>query len=111
MVLIDAHDVPCTPSPAAPAAPAPQVLPTQLVPDEKEGKILRVRLIMKEGQKLFDPTFLFDEGSTVSWIPCGRKLTCSFPGERCGRRQACGLWCGGKGETRASLELLNWLAL
>ena len=57
-----------------------QVLPTQLVPDEKEGKILRVRLIQKEGKQLFDPTFLFDEGSTVSWIPCGRKLTCSYPG-------------------------------
>eukprot|EP00887_Chlorella_sp_A99_P008117 scaffold12.g8117.t1 len=57
-----------------------QVLPTQLLPDEKEGKILRVRLIQKEGKKLFDPTYLFDEGSTVSWIPCGRKLTCSFPG-------------------------------
>ena len=28
--------------------PAAQVLPTQLVPDEKEGKILRVRLIQKE---------------------------------------------------------------
>ncbi|TYJ41157.1 hypothetical protein E1A91_A03G001600v1 [Gossypium mustelinum] len=23
---------------------------------------------------------LFDEGSTISWIPCGRKLTCSYPG-------------------------------
>jgi len=57
-----------------------QVLPTQLVPDEKEGKILRVRLIMKEGKQLFDPIYLFDQGSTVSWIPCGRKLTCSFPG-------------------------------
>ncbi|PRW33798.1 phosphoribulokinase [Chlorella sorokiniana] len=57
-----------------------QVLPTQLVPDEKEGKILRVRLIMKEGKKLFDPVYLFDQGSTVSWIPCGRKLTCTFPG-------------------------------
>ena len=57
-----------------------EVLPTQLVPDDDEGKTLRVRLIQKEGSKLFDPTFLFDEGSTVSWIPCGRKLTCSFPG-------------------------------
>ncbi|PSC70170.1 phosphoribulokinase [Micractinium conductrix] len=57
-----------------------QVLPTQLVPDEKEGKILRVRLIMKDGKKLFDPVYLFDQGSTLSWIPCGRKLTCSFPG-------------------------------
>jgi len=56
-----------------------QVLPTQLVPDD-EGKILRVRMIQKEGIKTFDPTYLFDEGSTVSWIPCGRKLTCSFPG-------------------------------
>ena len=57
-----------------------QVLPTQLVPDEKEGKILRVRLIQKEGKELFSPAFLFDQGSTISWIPCGRKLTCSFPG-------------------------------
>lgn len=85
-----------------------EVLPTQLVPDEKEGKILRVRLIQKEGRydcecslsdfflsvsplplttmphhdirELFNPAYLFDEGSTVSWVPCGRKLTCSFPG-------------------------------
>jgi len=56
-----------------------QVLPTQLVPDT-EGKYLRVRLIQKEGSKKFDPTYLFDEGSSISWIPCGRKLTCSFPG-------------------------------
>jgi phosphoribulokinase len=57
-----------------------QVLPTQLIPDEKEGKVLRVRFIQKEGVKFFDPVYLFDEGSTISWIPCGRKLTCSFPG-------------------------------
>jgi len=57
-----------------------QVLPTQLIPDEKEGKVLRVRFIQKEGVKFFDPAYLFDEGSTISWIPCGRKLTCSFPG-------------------------------
>ena len=57
-----------------------QVLPTQLIPDEKEGKVLRVRMIQKEGVKLYDPAYLFDEGSTISWIPCGRKLTCSFPG-------------------------------
>ena len=56
------------------------MLPTQLIPDEKEGKVLRVRFIQKEGKKLFDPVYLFDEGSTISWIPCGRKLTCSFPG-------------------------------
>jgi len=56
------------------------VLPTQLIPDEKEGKVLRVRMIQKEGVKFFNPAYLFDEGSTISWIPCGRKLTCSFPG-------------------------------
>ncbi|GFZ08723.1 phosphoribulokinase [Actinidia rufa] len=57
-----------------------EVLPTQLIPDDNEGKVLRVRLIMKEGVKYFNPVYLFDEGSTVSWIPCGRKLTCSYPG-------------------------------
>jgi hypothetical protein len=57
-----------------------QVLPTQLIPDDKEGKVLRVRFIQKEGVEFFKPTYLFDEGSTISWIPCGRKLTCSFPG-------------------------------
>ncbi|PKI59589.1 hypothetical protein CRG98_019998 [Punica granatum] len=57
-----------------------EVLPTQLIPDDNEGKVLRVRLIMKEGVKHFKPVYLFDEGSTISWIPCGRKLTCSYPG-------------------------------
>jgi phosphoribulokinase len=57
-----------------------QVLPTQLIPDDNEGKILRVRMIQKEGKKMFNPVYLFDEGSTISWIPCGRKLTCSYPG-------------------------------
>lgn len=55
------------------------MLPTQLIPDEEEGKILRVRMIQKENGKV-DPVHLFDEGSTISWIPCGRKLSCSFPG-------------------------------
>lgn len=57
-----------------------EVLPTQLIPDDMERRILRVRLVQKEGQEAFDPVYLFDEGSTISWIPCGRKLTCSFPG-------------------------------
>lgn len=57
-----------------------EVLPTQLIPGDNEGKVLRVRLIMKEGAKYFSPVYLFDEGSTISWIPCGRKLTCSYPG-------------------------------
>lgn len=57
-----------------------QVLLTQLIPDEQEGKILRVRMVMKEGDKYFEPVHPFDDGSTISWVPCGRKLTCSYPG-------------------------------
>lgn len=57
-----------------------QVLPTQLIPDDKEGKILRTRMVQREGHEFFEPAYLFDEGSTISWVPCGRKLTCSFPG-------------------------------
>ena len=57
-----------------------QVLPTQLVPGDQSGKILRVRLVMKNNNKLFDPAYLFDEGSTISWVPCGKKLACSYPG-------------------------------
>ena len=56
-----------------------QVLPTQLVQD-KESKLLRVRLVQKEGIENFDTVYLFDEGSTIDWRPCGRKLTCSYPG-------------------------------
>ncbi|NER32777.1 MAG: phosphoribulokinase [Oscillatoria sp. SIO1A7] len=57
-----------------------QVLPTQLIPDDKERKILRVRMIQRYGIPGMEPTYLFDEGSTINWIPCGRKLTCSYPG-------------------------------
>mgnify|MGYP001810936491 CR=1 FL=1 len=153
----------CAPLPSRSLPASPQVLPTQLVPDEKEGKILRVRLIMKvsagpccaasclrrcpwvmcmsllccvgvhvcgclrksgwlahrrapaairvptivsrrrllprfplqDGKKLFDPVYLFDQGSTLSWIPCGRKLTCSFPG-------ACRWLDGGGGTAHSS---------
>lgn len=57
-----------------------QILPTELVKEEKVGGILRVRLIQRDGVEGFDPVYLFDEGSTINWIPCGRKLTCSYPG-------------------------------
>jgi phosphoribulokinase len=57
-----------------------QVLPTDLIPDEKEGKVLKVKYIQKEGKDNFDPAYLFDEGSTIEWTPCGKKLTCSYPG-------------------------------
>jgi len=57
-----------------------QILPTQLLPEDNESKLLRVRLLQKEGKKDFSPAYLFDEGSTIDWRPCGRKLTCSYPG-------------------------------
>ncbi|MBD1840663.1 phosphoribulokinase [Coleofasciculus sp. FACHB-64] len=57
-----------------------QVLPTQLVKEEKVGQILRVRLLQRDGVEGFEPAYLFDEGSTIDWRPCGRKLTCGYPG-------------------------------
>ncbi len=59
-----------------------QILPTKLIKDDKERKVLRVRLVQKEGIEGFEPVYLFDEGSSIDWIPCGRKLTCSYPGIR-----------------------------
>ncbi|MGB3693136.1 MAG: phosphoribulokinase [Spirulinaceae cyanobacterium] len=56
-----------------------QVLPTKLT-DDKESKLLRVRLVQKEEIPDFDTVYLFDEGSTIDWRPCGRKLTCAYPG-------------------------------
>ncbi len=57
-----------------------QVLPTQLIKDDKERKVLRVQMIQREDIEGFVPAYLFDEGSTIHWTPCGRKLTCSYPG-------------------------------
>lgn len=57
-----------------------QVLPTNLIKDDKERKVLRVQMIQREGIEGFEPAYLFDEGSTIYWTPCGRKLTCSYPG-------------------------------
>lgn len=57
-----------------------QVLPTNLIKNDTERKVLRVRMLQREGKDGFEPTYLFDEGSTIQWTPCGRKLTCSYPG-------------------------------
>ncbi|MEG3843637.1 phosphoribulokinase [Microcoleus sp. herbarium14] len=57
-----------------------QVLPTNLIKDDKERKVLRVQMIQREGIANFESAYLFDEGSTINWVPCGRKLTCSYPG-------------------------------
>ncbi len=59
-----------------------RVLTTQLIKDDKERKVLRVQMIQRDGVEGFIPVYLFDEGSTIDWIPCGRKLTCSYPGIR-----------------------------
>ena len=59
-----------------------QVLPTNLIPDDKERKVLRVRMIQREGVAGFEPVYLVDERSTFHWLPCSRKLTCSSPGIR-----------------------------
>merc|ERR1719362_855441 len=55
-----------------------EVLPTQL--DEEDKKTLRVRSIQKLGVDNFDPTYLFDEGSTIEWTPSGKKLSSPAPG-------------------------------
>jgi phosphoribulokinase len=57
-----------------------QILPTNLIKDDKERKVLRVRMIQREGIEGLEPAYLFDEGSTINWTPCGKKLTCSYPG-------------------------------
>lgn len=57
-----------------------QVLPTQLLKEDKDRKVLRVRMIQREDVEGLEPVYLFDEGSTIHWTPCGRKLTCSYPG-------------------------------
>jgi len=57
-----------------------QVLPTNLIANDKERKVLRVRLLQREGIEGFKPAYLFDEGSTIRWTPCGTKLTCPYPG-------------------------------
>jgi len=55
-----------------------QVLPTDLDPEDK--KTLKVKMIQVEGVKGYSPTYLWDEGSTIEWTPCGTKLACSYPG-------------------------------
>jgi phosphoribulokinase len=57
-----------------------QVLPTNLIKNDKERKVLRVRMLQGENVEGLQPVYLFDQGSTIHWTPCGRKLTCSYPG-------------------------------
>jgi phosphoribulokinase len=55
-----------------------EVLPTNL--DKEDKKTLRVRQIQKEGVSDFNPTYLFDEGSTIEWTPPKSKLASPEPG-------------------------------
>jgi len=55
-----------------------EVLPTQLDPEDK--KTLRVRAIQKKGVADFAPTYLFDEGSEITWAPSADKLSTPAPG-------------------------------
>jgi phosphoribulokinase len=59
-----------------------EVLPTQLDPEDK--KTLRVRCIQTEGVENFNPCYLFDEGSTISWSPAPGKLAAPAPGLKLG---------------------------
>jgi len=55
-----------------------EVLPTDLDPEDK--KTLKVRAIQKKGIPDFNPTYLFDEGSEISWTPSADKLSSPAPG-------------------------------
>ncbi len=55
-----------------------QVLPTDLDPTDK--KTLKVKMIQVENVKGYKPTYLWDEGSSIEWVPNGKKLTTSAPG-------------------------------
>lgn len=55
-----------------------EVLPTDL--DKEDKKTLKVRAIQKKGVPDFNPTYLFDEGSEISWTPSADKLSSPAPG-------------------------------
>jgi len=69
-----------------------QILPTNLIKDDKDRKVLRVRLIQRDDVTSFSSAYLFDEGSTIYWTPCGKKLTCSYPGMKF--FYGTDMWCG-----------------
>lgn len=69
-----------------------QILPTNLIKDDKDRKVLRVRLVQRDDVTSFSSAYLFDEGSTIYWTPCGKKLTCSYPGMKF--FYGTDAWCG-----------------
>merc|ERR1712176_137448 len=55
-----------------------EVLPTDL--DKEDKQTLKVRCIQKNGVADFNPCYIFDDGSTIEWTPCGKKLASPAPG-------------------------------
>jgi Uridine kinase len=55
-----------------------EVLPTDL--DKEDKKTLKVRNIQKIGVSDFNPAYLFDEGSQITWVPPAEKLSSPAPG-------------------------------
>lgn len=55
-----------------------EVTPTKLDPEDK--KTLCVRLIQKAGVEDFNPCYIFDEGSAITWKPPADKLSAPAPG-------------------------------
>ena len=55
-----------------------ECLPTDLDPEDKST--LKVRAIQKKGVPDFNPTYLFDEGSDITWTPSADKLSSPAPG-------------------------------
>merc|ERR1712127_1002983 len=55
-----------------------EVLPTDLDPEDK--KTLKVRAIQKMGVSDFNPSYIFDEGSSIEWSPPADKLASPAPG-------------------------------
>merc|ERR1719486_1376953 len=53
-----------------------QVLLSDIV-DDPTGKFLKVKLIQKKSLDVVSPSFMFDEGSTITWTPNKDKLTTS----------------------------------
>merc|ERR1712003_132934 len=48
--------------------------------DPEDKKTLKVRAIQKKGVPDFNPTYLFDEGSEITWTPSADKLSSPAPG-------------------------------
>merc|ERR1712032_1517199 len=56
-----------------------QVLMSDLT-DDDSGKFLKVKYIQKKSVSCVASPFLFDKGSSLTWVPNGDKLTSSAPG-------------------------------